>query len=152
FALLAQDPKPEPIAHEIPFPDRGIADDFGPLFANPVPVCEIAKDPARWNGRRVIVSATVRIEFERFEISTERCRSRKLDSVWLEYAQGPVSQPTTWCCGDLTPRGPLTLRQDAEFRKFHRLLTEKRRAKDCPGDYCFSNEVRARLLGQIETV
>jgi hypothetical protein len=127
---------------EIPTPISGVRN---------TSICEIATNPAEWNERTVSLSATVRIAFEQFDISAEGCPERKLDAVWLEYAEGPKKQPTVWCCGDLTRGGQPTLKQDAEFRKFHRLLTAQRRAKDCLKDYCFANDVSARLTGRLET-
>ncbi len=114
-------------------------------------ICEIVKNPADWSGRTVRLIATIRIAFEQFDISAEACTDRKLESMSLEYASGPKNQPTTWCCGDLTPRGPITLNQNAEFKKFHRLLTAQRRARNCPKPYCFANDVTAELTGQLET-
>jgi hypothetical protein len=84
----------------------------------------------------------VQIAFEDFELSAETCEGGKIDGIWLEYGRGPKKQPTIWCCGDLTPRDPLVLVQDNEFRRFHRLLTAKKRA----------GRITATLAGRFDSV
>src|SRR5437763_4462 len=69
-------------------------------------LCELAQTSDRFNGKIVAVRGPVQIAFEDFSFSVAECGSRKVDGIWLEYGRGPKHQPTTWCCGDLTPSDP----------------------------------------------
>jgi hypothetical protein len=108
--------------------------------AQPVTPCDLARDPQSFNGKIVRFTATILIGFEQFEVLTANCGGRKADSIWLEYGRGPKHQPTIWCCGNIDPSDELTLVQDAEFRKFHRLLTARREA-----------QVNATLVGRFDS-
>lgn len=85
-------------------------------------VCDLLTRPEVFNGMIVSVRAVVDIGFEEFAIVDAKCSSELIDTIWLEYAKGPKSQPTVWCCGDLTPHDSLGVVQDEEFRKFDRYL------------------------------
>jgi hypothetical protein len=115
-------------------------------------ICELARSPERFDGKIVSLHAAILIGFERFEVAADECDGRLIDGVWLEYGKGPKRQPTTWCCGDPTPKGPMVLTQNEEFHKFHRdLIAQYKMAGchewDCP---CFS--ITATLTGQFNAV
>jgi hypothetical protein len=109
--------------------------------------------PVENNGKLVRTSGRVFIEFERFELCAES------NCIWLEYGSGPKTQPTTWCCGDLTPRDPLKLIQDSQFRRFDRSLRSQEslsatmtgRFDACESGPCFGHmgmSSKARLVIQ----
>jgi hypothetical protein len=113
-------------------------------------VCEIARAPMAFHGKVVSVRAPIQIGFENFGLSVSECADKKLDFIWLEYGTGPKRQPTTWCCGDMVPRDSLVLVQDAQFRRFHRLLTAERKSKGCYG--CYLRQVTATITGRFDAV
>jgi hypothetical protein len=117
-----------------------------------VGVCDIVKEPERFNGRMITVRGRVSIAFENFELSAAQCAPKGLDGIWLEYGRGPKMQPTTWCCGDLTPDDRLALVQNQDFRSFHRLLTAQRRAKGCYEGQCYVYDVTATITGRLDAV
>lgn len=116
------------------------------------PICEIAARPSDFNGELVRVRARIWIAFEEFKISADDCDGRKIDYVWLEYGSGPKYQPTIWCCGDLTPRDPLRLKQNEEFKRFHRFLTAQAKKKGCYTGMCHLYEVTATLTGRLDAM
>ena len=107
-------------------------------------VCDIAKHPEQFNGRMVTVRSPVRIAFEDFELSAAKCEGAKIQGIWLQYGSGPKRQPTTWCCGDLTPRDPLAVTRNDDFNLFDRLLTA---AGSKPN---YSEPVTATITGRID--
>ncbi len=113
-------------------------------------LCELASHPERYNKKIVSVRALVQIEFEDFSLSALDCAKRKIDKVWLEYGRGPKSQPTTSCCGDLTPRDSLRMLQNEDFRRFDRYLTETKHTEDCRGRECYLYDVTATLTGRLD--
>ncbi len=115
-------------------------------------VCELAKEPSSYKGKIVTVRGRVLIDFEDFELSTDSCDGRNIGRLWLEYGNGPKRQPTTWCCGNMTPRDPLRLIQNSDFRKFHRLLTAERREAGCYESNCHLYEVTASITGRVDAV
>jgi hypothetical protein len=116
-------------------------------------VCEILGHPIAYNGKIVRVRATVDIEFEHSAFSAKECkRAEGYEWIWLEYGSGPKWQPTTWCCGDLTPRDKLNLFQDKTFRLFHRYITAQVKKKG-PCEYgCPRYEVTATLTGRLDVL
>jgi hypothetical protein len=131
---------------------------LGTAFCQPMPapvkttVCEVAANPERFSGNLVSLRDRIAIAFEQFELSAGDCSARKIDAVWLEYGRGPKRQPTTWCCGDMTPRDPLELVQDKAFRKFHHYLTAETGARGCHQGECYSYHVTATLIGRFNAV
>jgi hypothetical protein len=115
-------------------------------------VCELAKEPSSYKGKIVTVRGRVLIDFEDFELSTDSCDGRNIGRLWLEYGNGPKRQPTTWCCGDMTPRDPLRLIQNSDFRKFHRLLTAQRSEAGCYESDCYLYEVTASITGRVDSI
>jgi len=115
-------------------------------------ICELLKTPEAFNGRIVSVHGRVGIAFEYFGLQAGDCLDKKIDLVWLEYGRGPKRQPTTWCCGDLTPRDSLRLMEDRSFREFHRYLTSQFKGKGCSEGECYSYEVTATLIGRLDAV
>ena len=115
-------------------------------------VCELANEPFRFNRKIVTVSGLVHIAFEDFELATTECKGPNSTGVWLEYGKGPKRQPTTWCCGDMTPRDPLQLVENRDFREFHRLLTAKSKDKACHEPDCYLYKVTATITGRVDAV
>jgi hypothetical protein len=115
-------------------------------------VCEVAGHPDQFAGKIMSIRGLVLLAFEDFSFSAKECQGRKIDDIWLEYGRGPKNQPTTWCCGDLTPRDSLQLIQDKNFRDFHRKLT----AHGGKGPYGarekYLYDVTATLTGRFEIV
>ena len=122
--------------------------------SDPIPttVCELMKEPERFNGQIVRVRGRVRIAFEDFRLDTAQCDGKHGEGVWLEYGKGPKRQPTTWCCGDMIPRDPLRLMEDSNFKAFHRFLTAQSRRKGCYEGQCYLYEVTATLTGRFDSV
>ena len=139
------------IVAAVPF---GIAYADADAAGGPVPttLCELVQQPGSFNGKMVSVRGLVEIAFEDFELRGEDCDGRKLDGVWLEYGKGPKKQPTTWCCGDLTPRDEPALRKNADFRAFHRYLVAQKRTKGCYEGECLLYSVTVTLTGRFEAV
>jgi hypothetical protein len=112
-----------------------------------VTLCDLVRSPTAFNGKLISVRAPVQIAFENFGLSVSNCAEAKVVFIWLEYGRGPNKQPTTWCCGDMVPRDPLTLTQGSEFHRFHRLLTAEKRATGCHD--CYLYHVTANYRWQI---
>jgi hypothetical protein len=94
-----------------------------------VDVCEVLQHPESFSGKMISIRTRIRIEFEDFEVDTPSCQKKVMGEIWLEYGKGPKTQPTTWCCGDLTPRDQLDLIQNSTFRIFDRYLRAVRKGK-----------------------
>jgi len=116
---------------------------LGQTLSKSTTVCEIMKDPQRFQGKLVSVRNRVQIAFEDFELSAVPCVDRQIDGIWLEYGKGPKRQPTIWCCGDMVPRDPMALVQNSDFRRFHHFLTANKGAKFL---------VTATLTGRLDAV
>jgi hypothetical protein len=115
-----------------------------------VSVCDIARQPERFNGKLVTVRSRIDIAFEEFQLSGRACESPKIDGVWLEYGKGRKRQPTTWCCGDMVPRDGLSVLQNADFRTFHRYLTTQSRRSGCYEGQCYLYSVTATITGRVD--
>jgi hypothetical protein len=113
--------------------------------ADNVDVCEVLQHPQSFNGKMVSIRARIRIAFEDFEVDIPSCPQKVADGIWLEYGKGPKTQPTTWCCGDLTPRDQLGLIQDSSFRKFDSYVRAVRNGKPLYA-------VSAIVSGRFDTV
>ncbi len=115
-------------------------------------LCDVARDPLAYSGKLVAIRGAVHIAFEDFQFSTASCDPRQIDSIWLQYGSGTRAQPTTWCCGNLTPRDSPLLNENAEFRKFHHDLTAQKHSKDCRLGGCYVYDVTATLAGRLDAV
>jgi len=115
-------------------------------------VCEVAANPFYFRDRMITLRGRIQIGFEDFEISAEHCAEGQINAIWLEYGRGPKRQPTVWCCGDMVPDDSLWLKQDSEFRRFHRDLTAKKKTKECASRDCYRFDVTATLAGRFESV
>ena len=113
--------------------------------ADNVDVCEVLQHPQSFNGKMISIQTPIRIAFEDFEIDIPSCPQKVAGAIWLEYGKGPKTQPTTWCCGDLTPQDQLGLTQDSAFRKFDSYLRSVRKGKPLYA-------VSATLSGRFDTV
>ena len=113
-------------------------------------VCDLVKNPKRYNGKIIIVRAPIQIAFENFGLSVSECAEKEIDYVWLEYGRGPKRQPTIWCCGDMVPRDPLVLVQNKEFHRFHHFITAEKSAKGCYD--CYLYHVTATLTGRFDAL
>jgi hypothetical protein len=129
-------------SHTLPQPQSG--------ESTPTTVCDIARSPEQFNGKMVRVRSRVGIAFEDFEFPVSDCDRSIIEGIWLEYGHGPKRQPTTWCCGDMIPRDPLAVIENADFRKFHRYLTAQRRTSDCYEGECYIYDVTATLIGRFD--
>jgi hypothetical protein len=114
--------------------------------SKPIPVCEVAERPDQFNSTIVSIRGLVLFGSEEFKFSAQECQNRKIDDIWLEYGRGPKNQPTTWCCGDPTPRDSLRLIEDRNFREFDRKLTAHK------GREKYLYDVTATLSGRFEAV
>jgi hypothetical protein len=115
-----------------------------------VTICEVTREPTRFDHKIVTIRSSILIGFESFQIDAAKCDGRLIDSVWLEYGRGPKRQPTTWCCGDMAPRDSLRLVQNSEFRRFHSLLTAQYRIPGCYEGQCYRYRVTASLTGRFD--
>jgi hypothetical protein len=128
--------------------------------ADPVTVCELAAHPSEFNGRMAVTEGPILFGFEQFQLSTEGCDGSGDVQIWLEYGRGPRHQPTTWCCGDLTPSDPVRLLQDKAFKQFDRLLHSKKhltakiegRFDTCAPERCFGHFGMAQSRIVIQSV
>jgi hypothetical protein len=116
-----------------------------------VNVCDVARNATKHDGKMIRVRSRVSIAFEDFKLSTDQCDEPKIRGIWLEYGRGPKKQPTTWCCGDITPQDRLVLVQDADFLRFDRYLTEQRRDPGCYEGQCYVYDVTATIIGRLDT-
>jgi hypothetical protein len=123
---------------------------FPAAAADAVTACDLAQRPAAYIGRMVQVRSVVDIGFEHFGFSPTDCFKAQIQHIWLEYGRGPKRRPTTWCCGDMVPRDPLPVKQDAAFKNFHRLLTATRKDKGCYEHDCYRYRVTATLHGRFD--
>jgi hypothetical protein len=94
-----------------------------------ITLCELAKDPAKYNHREIEISGFVAHSFEDFTLFEPACESPEL-WVWLEYG-GKYGSGTIYCCNDPTQKRrtalevdgiPTTLLQDDAFRRFDALV------------------------------
>ena len=95
--------------------------------ADNVDICEVLQHPQNFNGKMISIRTRIGIGFEDFEVDIPSCPKKVVDSIWLEYGKGPKTEPTTWCCGDLTPSDQLGLIQDSAFRRFDSYLRAVRK-------------------------
>lgn len=116
-----------------------------PGAADNVDVCEVLQNPQSFNGKMISIRTRIQVAFEDFEVDIPSCPKKVADAICLEYGKGPKTQPTTWCCGDLTPGDQLGLLQDAAFRKFDSYLRAVRKGKPLYA-------VSATLSGRFDTV
>lgn len=117
-----------------------------------VSICDLVSRSQEFSGKLVTVRGRLEIAFEHFGLSSTQCAGRQVDHIWLEYGSGPKRQPATWCCGDMIPRDPLRVNQNADSRRFHRLLTAQARKKGCYEGECYLYEVTATLSGRFDAV
>jgi hypothetical protein len=115
-------------------------------------VCDIARHPERYDGRIVSVHGRIDFDFEDFQLSGRGCEPAGIEGIWLEYGRGPKRQPTTWCCGDMTPRDPLRIVENGDFRRFHQYVTAKGSRNGCTEGQCYLYSVSATLTGRIDAV
>jgi hypothetical protein len=113
--------------------------------ADNVGVCEVLEHPQSFNGKMILIRTGISIGFEDFEVDIPSCAKKVVDAIWLEYGTGPKKQPTTWCCGNLTPSDQLDLVQDSAYRKFDSYLRAGRKGKPLYA-------VSATLSGRFDTV
>ncbi len=134
------------------FQGMGLAQ-ASPVKPQEVGVCDIVKEPELFNGKMITVRGRISIAFEDFELSAAHCAPPQgSDGIWLEYGKGPKRQPTTWCCGDMTPRDRMALVQNQDFRSFHRFLTAQRRVAGCYEGQCYVYDVTATITGRLDAV
>ncbi len=131
--------------------DNPYAGEFADDFGMPIPagICEIVGTPDRFNGKMVRVRGRIELDFESFRFSTQNCENHAIREIWLEYGSGPPRQPIIWA-GDLTPKDPLKVVQNSEFRQFNRDI--KARRKGCSESHCNKYEVTATLIGRLDSV
>ncbi|MGB7266008.1 MAG: hypothetical protein WBC92_10885 [Terracidiphilus sp.] len=131
-----------------------------------VKVCDVAKDPASFNGKMVRIKGTVVAGFDQFIIrdTTDPNCGYQVDGIWLSYPEGTkgkagaaavmVIQPARNFTGKYTPaaRTPVTLQKDKDFKQFDSLLsqTHQKGADMCLG--CTRYEVTATVVGRLDSV
>ncbi|MBZ2180915.1 MAG: carboxypeptidase-like regulatory domain-containing protein [Acidobacteriota bacterium] len=116
----------------------------------PATVGDIASNPERFNGKMFRIQGRVGIAVQDFELLLSDCDRTTIDGIWLEYGRGAERQPIPWCCGDGIPRDPLTVLDNADFRKSHRYLTARRKTDDCDEAACYWYDVTATLSGRFD--
>jgi hypothetical protein len=98
-----------------------------------VSLCDLVRDPAKYNHQEIQLSGFVSHGFEDFILFDPTCPSNEL-TVWLEYG-GTYGSGTVYCCNDpaqarpqqLTVEGiPTTLTRDEAFRRFDQLIQKER--------------------------
>lgn len=109
-------------------------------------ICELVKDPARFNGRTVRVRGTVFLGRESSVLLDKTCSAQ----VWLA---GPY---TTYLVLGITPlpnERPVKVENESEYRKLARYLSKEYRPKD--GSRCLScplYEVTLTVNGRFDHV
>lgn len=98
-----------------------------------VALCDLLKDPGRYNHKLIQVTGFVSHGFEDFTLFDPRCPSEEA-SVWLEYG-GTFASGTMYCCGVGRERSrpePLAVEQmqipivrDAKLTYFDRLVQQE---------------------------
>jgi hypothetical protein len=98
-----------------------------------VALCDLLKDPARYNHKLIQVTGFVSHGFEDFTLFDPRCPSEEA-SIWLEYG-GTFASGTMYCCGVGRERSrtePLVVEQmkipvlrDAKLLDFDRLVQQE---------------------------
>ena len=112
-----------------------------------VSVCDVLRDPAAYNHRRIEVSGDVSRGFEDFTLSSNLLCGKAGSSLWLELG-GRIGSEVLYCCGTsdeavrdkpLIVEGVVTqLRQDAVFKRFQELTRPTEREE---------GRVRATVVG-----
>jgi hypothetical protein len=96
-----------------------------PSSGHRVSVCDLVRDPAKYNQKEIEISGFVSHDFEDFRLFDPTCPSREV-SIWIEYG-GKYGSGTVYCCNDssqardqpLVVDGiPTTLIQDGPFQRF----------------------------------
>jgi hypothetical protein len=129
-------------------------------------VCDVAKNPASFDGKMVRITGTVVAGFDQFIIEDAKDPNcgYQVDGIWLSYPAGAkgkagpaamlVIQPARNFAGKYAPpaRTPVTLQKDKEFKQFDSLLaqTHQKGADMCLG--CVRYMVTATLVGRLDAV
>ncbi len=114
------------------------------LFASPasgqstptiVPLCDVLRNPASFEGQKITVRGSIILAFEEFSMYSQDC---SIDArVWLMFG-GDVATPTMSTVNDtsrVAGTDPLFggtrygLKKDENFRKFYALITSRRDGK-----------------------
>ena len=114
-------------------------------------VCDLIREPERFNGMIVSVRGRILIAFEEFRLDSGACEKGSDRDVWLEYGRGPKRQPTIWCCGDTIPRDPLQVKLNKDFELFNHYLSDQFQTRDCLGGVCSAYDVTATITGRFDT-
>jgi hypothetical protein len=129
-------------------------------------VCDIAKNPASFDGKMVRIKGTVVAGFDQFAIqdATDPTCGYPVDSIWLEYPAGTKGKAGAVAIVELQPaknfagtytaptRAAVTLDKSKDFKQFDSLLsqTHQKGADLCLG--CTRYEVTATLVGRLDSV
>jgi len=108
-------------------------------------ICELIKDPQRFNGKMVQLRATIRSGFEVSLLRDDSCSA----SIWFA---GPDATYTT-VGRTSTSSPPVVVRQDDEYRKMNSFLMKEYKAKKgslCVG--CPLYTVTATVTGRFDHV
>ncbi len=126
------------------------------VYARPVntSLCEILKDPARYDGQIVTFDAQVLMGFE---VSGLRIPSddpaNDCGLIWLSYPEGSPVTHMTMSARDPGPERPaVTLRRDRTLRRFQRLLDATVYPRE-EGSVCMScsrYRVTAQVTGRLD--
>lgn len=133
----------------------------------PTTLCEIVKNPDRFDGRMVTVRAGVLIGFEASFLTDDSCEPAAL--VWVEFGDQPSSSPRDthyafidspaelehpesleWHPIERPP--PISVKKDAEFKRFEGYLNQRvtvPRDISCL-DGCPLYAVEARFTGRVD--
>jgi hypothetical protein len=126
----------------------GIAKDELKIVPTSTSVCEVAANPASFDGKVVSLRAIVLSGFEVFASTTPE---GKCGGMWLAYSEGgPVA--STSLSVSRPPRDPVTILKDRNFKRFQSLLNTEMhpRTRESMCMACNRYEVSAKMIGRVD--
>jgi len=116
----------------------------------PTSVCEVLQRPASFDNRLVRLRARVFVNFEMtvLEDASVACG----DVIWFTYpGGGPDAYLTVGPSGPLSDRQPVTLRRNAAFKRFQRLIdTRLFSREDAQPSDAYRYQVTATFVGRLD--
>ena len=114
-------------------------------------ICQVAKDPARFDNKLVRVRATIVGNFEISSIADSD--NAECGRLWFTYpGSGPAAFVSMSSLSPTVPRPAVVLRHDGQFRRFQKLLDAQMypRTRNIGCMDCKRYEVSATMIGLVE--
>jgi hypothetical protein len=102
-----------------------------------VSLCELLKNPAKYDHLKIVIRGEVSSEFEDFSIHDKACGGPDLPGIWLMFG-GDVNCPTPSTWNDVGRKKgkdvmfqgtPYSLVKDAKFEEFYKFVSTRKNEK-----------------------